>query len=201
MQITKDHHYIINHDKDFNRLAGIDKKIQELTLEEIKNLEIQDSNGKSNIATIEEALEMARGKIVLFIELKGENADDVMADDIVSLVKGKNMSEDCVIIAFQSHLIEYIETKYPDIKTGYLCDTVTDIKNNLGCEYILLDEKIATKDRIYLLHLGGKKVLVWTVDEEQSIKYFLNSNVDGIITNEIEKAQNIQKNLKNKEFC
>ena len=83
VQRTKDGCYIINHDSTFARLAGVNKKPEDMTLEEIKELNIQGEK----VATIEEMLEASHGKLILFIELKGNTADDKMADDMVRMLK------------------------------------------------------------------------------------------------------------------
>lgn len=163
-----------------------------MTLEEIKTLKIKDKYGESKVAAIEEMLDISKGKIKLFIELKGETADKKMANDLVTMVKERNMLDDCVFISLKYDVINYIETQYPEITTGYLCGFSLNYLTKLNYDYLLIEEKIASRGTIMLAHLLGKKVIVWTVDEESSINYFLNSNVDGIITNEIEKAQDIK---------
>lgn len=164
-----------------------------MTLEEIKTLKIKDKYGESNVATIEEMLDISKGKIKLFIELKGISADEKMADDLVGMVKERNMVNDCVFISLKYDVIKYIETQYPEITTGYLCSSSLNSIIQLKYDYLLIEEKIASKGLIMSAHLLGKKVMVWTVDKASSINYFLDSNVDGIITNEVEKAQDIKK--------
>ena len=45
---TKDGHFVINHDGDFNRVAGVDIKIEESTLEEIRSILLFDADGTKN---------------------------------------------------------------------------------------------------------------------------------------------------------
>ena len=77
-------HYIINHDNDFARLTGDPHKPSELSLEEIKQLKIRDTTGNGqllSVPTLEELLEHGKGKVKLFLELKGESADYDMVKD------------------------------------------------------------------------------------------------------------------------
>lgn len=48
-----------------------------------------------------------------------------------------------------------------------------------------MEEKEATPEKIEAIQNVGKKAIVWTVNEEDSIKKFVNSNVDGIITDHV----------------
>ncbi len=56
----------------------------------------------------------------MFIELKGVSADKKMADDLVSMIKEREMLNDCVFISFKYDLIDYIENQFPEVGTGYL---------------------------------------------------------------------------------
>ena len=51
--------------------------------------------------------------------------------------------------------------------------------------------KFATEKWIEKIHDLGMKVLVWTVNKEEDIKYHLSMNVDGIITDYPELAMGI----------
>ncbi|MGB9678319.1 MAG: glycerophosphodiester phosphodiesterase, partial [Candidatus Ratteibacteria bacterium] len=66
IQLTKDNVPIIFHDFDLKRFFGINKRVNELKLEEIRKLRLK--NGEF-IPTLFEVLEKLRGKR-LFIELK-----------------------------------------------------------------------------------------------------------------------------------
>ena len=43
-----------------------------------------------------------------------------MADDLVSMIKEREMLYDCVFISFKYDLIDYIENQFPEVGTGYL---------------------------------------------------------------------------------
>lgn len=90
IQRTKDRHYIINHDNDFARLTGDPHKPSEMSLEEIKKLKIRDTTGSGKllpVPTLEELLDHGKGKVKLFLELKGESADYEMVEDVVKAGK------------------------------------------------------------------------------------------------------------------
>ena len=42
VQITKDGHVVIFHDADLRRMAGVNKKIHELSLIELSSIEVKD---------------------------------------------------------------------------------------------------------------------------------------------------------------
>ena len=194
IQRTRDGHYIINHDSTFKRVAGVDGKPEEMTLKEVKKLSVDGEP----VATIEEMLTAGKGSMVLFIELKGNTADRKMADDAVRLVKEYQMEEECVLISLKYDLIDYIETTYPEIQTGFLTFASFGRTAALNCDYLGLEEESATFDTINAVHSENKKVLVWTVNEEGSQKYFLCSMADGIITDNVSQALKLSGDLEDR---
>ena len=138
--------------------------------------------------TFEEMLISSRGRIVLFTELKGSTADQKMADDIVSIVRQYQMEDECVLISLKYDVIDYIETNYPEIQTGFLTFASFGKTAALNCDYIGLEEESATADAIDAIHGEGKKVLVWTANERGSQKHFLCTGVDGLITDNVSQA-------------
>jgi glycerophosphoryl diester phosphodiesterase len=184
IQRTKDGYYVLNHDGTFKRVAGDSRKPEEMTLREVKKLSIDGEP----VPTYEEMLISSRGRMVLFTELKGNTADKQMADDAVKLVKQYQMEGEVVLISLKYDLIDYIETAYPEMETGFLTFASFGNTAGLNCDYIGLEEESATIDAIDAIHREGKKVLVWTANEKGSQKHFLCTEVDGLITDNVTQA-------------
>lgn len=193
VQRTADGAYIILHDKTFARVAGVSKKPSDMTLSQIRDLTVQDLFDSSRpgqpVPTFEEMADAARGKIGLFIELKGETADRKMADDIVRILREKNMVQDTAILSLDYPLISYVEETYPEINTGYLYYFSFGDISDLKADFLIMEEKEATSDRINEIHSSGKKAIVWTVNTAESAERFASSDVDGIITDYVKMVQ------------
>jgi glycerophosphoryl diester phosphodiesterase len=98
------------------------------------------------------------------------------------------MEDEAVLISLKYDLIDYIETNYPDMQTGFLTFASFGETAALNCDYIGLEEESATADAINAIHKEGKKALVWTANEEGSQKHFLCSDIDGLITDNVSQA-------------
>ena len=194
IQRTADGYYVLNHDKTFKRVAGVNKAPGEMTLKEIKELTIKAEPGEK-VPTIEEVLDTADNKITLFIELKGASADIKMCEDMVALIKERNMLDTCVLISLKYDLIDFIETNYPEINTGYLAFISLGKTADLNCDYLGLEEEAATFSVIESAHENGRKVLVWTPNSPDSQRHFILSDADGIITDNASQASELFKEL------
>ncbi len=196
VQRTKDGYYIINHDNDFARLTGVAKTPQEMTLEEIKQLKIKDTTGNGqelSVPTFEEMLEVTKGKEKLFVELKG--GDQQMVDDLVRIIREHDCVEDTALISLNYDEINYAETNYPEFETGLLFFASLGDVSKLNCDLIIMEEEAAIDINIYSIHKAGKQAMVWTVNTETGMYKFLDSTIDGVITDEIPMAEKVQARL------
>lgn len=199
IQRTKDGKYVINHDKSFARLTGVDKKPDEMTLEEVKELRIKDTTGSGallEVPTMEELLDRCRGRITAFVEFKGASVDEQMADDAVSAARERDMTDEVVFISLDYDVLDYTKKTYPEFKTGVLIFGGFGDISKMNCDMILMEEDMSTFWQILQIKMAGKQTGVWTVNKEDGMRRFMNSGADYIITDEIPMALRIQEELK-----
>lgn len=198
IQRTRDGAYVVNHDATFKRVAGVDAKPSEMTLAEVRKLRIHDElhpSASEPVATYEEMLDASRDRILLFVELKGETADRQMADDAVRIAREHGVFDQCVFISLDYELVDYLESTYPDILTGFLEFASYGDTASLNCGYLALEEECATATAINAVHDQGKNALVWTVNDEWSQRRFLCSEADAIITDNVTQAIELREGL------
>lgn len=195
IQRTSDGYYVVNHDANFERVAGVNKTPSEMTLSEVKKLRVDGEP----VPTLEEMLDASRDKVMLFVELKGDTADNQMADDAVRIIKEKGMQDQAILISLKYDILDYIEQKYPEMLTGYLAFISFGQIENTPFDYMALEEEIATDSNIDAIHKKGKKVMVWTVNEEDDIEQFMTGDADAIITDSVKLAGEIKEQLSNRE--
>lgn len=71
VHMTKDGRFVLNHDNTVDRTTTGKGKVRDLTLAEIKTFKMRDRDGKPtdyDVLTLEEALELTRGKILVNID-------------------------------------------------------------------------------------------------------------------------------------
>jgi glycerophosphoryl diester phosphodiesterase len=199
IQRTLDGHYIVNHDTTFKRVAGVSRKPWKMTLAQIKTLTLKGRGARKDqtdkVATLEEMLDAAKGKIILFIELKGTTADRQMAEDVINMIKERDMLDECVLISLKYNIIDYIETTWPEVQTGCLIYASYGNPAKLNCDFLGLEEEAATGFTIANIHRAGKKALVWTPNGAAAQKHFLLSNADAVITDNVARAFRIREGL------
>ena len=176
----------------FSAAAGDERAPKDMTLEEVKTLRVE---GKEPVATLEEMLDASKGRIKLFVELKGETADTQMADDAVRIIKEHGMEEEAILISLKYDLMNYIESNYPEMQTGYLCFATFGETAALNCDFLGIEEESAIDAVLEDIKQAGKKTLVWTVNNWEDQHSFLQKNAYAIITDEVSMAHDLTEQL------
>ena len=193
IQRTRDGQYVVFHDEDFSRFTHERRAVHEMTLAEIRELDLgEKSNGRfSNVRvpTLEELLERTRGRIGIFLELKGRSADQQMVDDAVAAVKRHDMLDRVVVISLKYELITGIEERHPEVTSGFIYFLSFGDTAHLVGDYLILEEDAATSDTITQIHEAGKRAAVWTINTEESMQKFVNWPVDAVITDRVRQWQ------------
>ena len=117
IHLTRDGKVVVFHDDNTKRMCGIDRKVEEYTLEEIKKLKLLSTDQK--IPTLEECLELVDGKVFLLIEFKvvDGNAKELCkaANEILLKYKGKYL-----IQSFYPQVLHWYRKNRKDICRGQL---------------------------------------------------------------------------------
>lgn len=134
VQLSKDNIPVVFHDADLKRMCGIDGKVWEYTLAELKGMGLAGSN--ETIPTLEETLKLIDGRIPLVIEYKLDRVQTrvcELANEQLKLYQGTY----CIECFHPLALIWYRKHR-PDIIRGQLSmDFVMD-KNYNGAKYGML---------------------------------------------------------------
>lgn len=172
---TKEGELILLHDPDFKRVAGVDAKPQDLSLQEIKGIDIQGQH----VATLQEALEAVNGNAGLFIEIKEPHT----TKQVIELVQKMDAGEWIAIISFWEEAVK--AAKAANLTAGLVYSRPPGkIKeaHELGADFVLPKYTIATQKANRFAHALGLPVVIWTVNEKGKAKEMVERGVDGIAT-------------------
>ena len=190
VQMTKDGVIVVLHDSSLARTAGVDKKIWDVTYDEIKDLDNGSFFSKEYagtvIPTLDEVIKLCRGdeKLFLNIEIKRTGHDEGITQKVIDLIVENNFMNQCDITSQDYSTIEEVRSLNPDILTAYTSVIgIGNIQDLEAADIISISETFATYDNIRSLHKAGKRVFVWTVNEEETMERLISLNVDAILTN------------------
>ena len=196
--LTKDNQFVVMHDYNLKRLAGVDKDVKDMTLAEVQGLTIQQDGHTSHIPSFEEFVTRAKElQMPLLVELKPHGAEpENYVDLFVQKMKELGVEKDYPTMSLDLSVMEKVEKKAPEIKTGYVIPIQFGSFENTSVDFFAIEDFSYQEDLVTQAHEMKKELYVWTINDEEKLTAYLQRPIDGIITDEVAEAQRLKKNLK-----
>ena len=199
VQMLADGTIIVMHDDNLKRTTGLDKNVWEVTYDEIKNLDngafFDPEFAGTKICTLDEAIKLAasaKDKLYLNIEIKRNGHDDGIAEKVVQIILDNNYLNYCDITSQDYSTLEEVREINPYVLTAYTSVIgIGNIESLEAADIISIQETFATYENIERIHNAGKRVFVWTINEQDTMEQLANLNVDAILTNDPRLCQEV----------
>lgn len=200
VRISKDGIPVLIHNDTVDETTNGHGAVASFTLAELKRLDAGSWKDKrytnEKIPTLAEALEFAKGKVYLSLDLKDELAIGPMISD----VHNANMSDSVVICGCHESQAKQIWDIDKNITVLFNTDSQLEEKANKKDKSEFIDQyiyracrerfsvlnvsyKFVNKELIYKAHLRGLSVWVWTVDNIDDMIRLIDIGVDAIYSN------------------
>lgn len=188
VQTTGDGQVVIMHDRDFMRVAGDPRRLEDLTLEEARRIDVgswfHPDFGRERIPTLSEAITLVRGKMRLNIELKYNRPDPGLAAAVVEILRREEFLDQCVITSLDLGSLRQVEAAEPDLVTGLVLTRAVGNPARLPVDFLSVNTSAATNRLISYAQRTGKAIHVWTVNDPETMTRMLDAGVDNVITDE-----------------
>ena len=196
--LTKDNKFVVMHDYNLKRLAGLNKRVQDMNFDEVVGLTIKQGDFTSKIPSLEEFVNRAKElNMNLVIELKPHGAEppnyiDILIDEVKRL-----KLENYKFMSLNSKVMEELETKVPNLETGYVIPLQFGNFHHSNVDFFVIED-FSYRDRLVeQARKENKQVFVWTINNPALITKYLQSPADGIITDEPELVKEEKDILEN----
>lgn len=190
VQETKDGQFVMMHDANLRSLAGLNVTPQDLTLEELKQIDIFENGYQTKISSFDDYLNRANQlNQKLLIEIKTSRKDSAqMMDHFLERYGAKIKVYGHQMQSLDYHVIEKVTQYDKEIPVFFILpyNSVFPRTNASGytMEYSTLDEYFVTK-----LWNTKQKLYVWTINGSESFDKSLRLGVDGMITDDLERIK------------
>lgn len=203
VHLSKDGETVVFHDYDLKRICGIDKKISELSIDEIKQFDAGKWKGDQwigeKIPLLEEILNTVPENKKIIVEIK---CGVEIIDRLKNVVEKSKLRSDQIeieFIGFDLELMSQVKKEFPNNRTLGLWELKEDREHSIF--YPSVDEIIAkskelgfdgidvnaccalTEKFIKWVKDAGLLFYVYTVDDFMIAKYFIDQQIEGITTN------------------
>lgn len=206
IHITKDGKLILMHDETVDRTTDGTGEIESMTLTDLKKLDAaydwSPDEGKTfpyrgqgiQVATLEEIFQ-AFPEMRMTIEIKKTNSP--MAKPFCDLIREYNMQDKVLVASFHDERLKEFRTECPEVATSSAKNETTVFvlltKAFLGGFYspifysLQVPEEsggitVMTPAFVRAAHARNLAVEPWTINDEETMRKFIEWGVDGIIT-------------------
>ncbi|WP_170469095.1 glycerophosphodiester phosphodiesterase family protein [Ruegeria arenilitoris] len=186
VQESADDVVIVAHDSDFMKLAGVDLKVWDATMEDIAQIDIGSWFGpeyaEERTPTLREVLEAAKGKAKVIIELKYYGHDVDLENRVAAIVEELGMQDDIATMSLKYPAVQKMKSIRPEWRAGVLAATAVGDLSGLEGDFVAVNAAIATPGLVNSVHAAGKDIYVWTVNDPLQMSAMASMGVDGLIT-------------------
>jgi glycerophosphoryl diester phosphodiesterase len=199
VHVTKDQRVVAIHDDSLLRTCGVDVKVKDLTLAELRDFDVGNwknfSWANEVVPTLSEVLASIPQHRRLYVELKcGPEILDALPP-VLNLIK--HVPESVVMISFDSDLLAAVKQRFPQHRALHVVEqqqTANGTWSPSAAEIIdhcrsrgfdgadLSNTEAITREAIDQFKAVGLATCVWTVNTIEDARRLIEAGVDGITT-------------------
>jgi len=186
VQENADDVIVVAHDSDFMKVARSDLKVWDATNESLRDLDIggwyAPEYSNQRVPTLRQALELAKDKLGVMIELKYYGRDRNLESRVVDVVEQTGMASDIMIMSLKIDGLRKIAALRPTWPRGLLNTASIGDLTRLDLDFLALNSAAASLTMVQRAHKQGMKVYVWTINDPVQMSVMMSRGIDGIIT-------------------
>ena len=180
---TKDGVVVVHHDEiprataPSRSLQG--KRIDALTWDELQGFSV---DGAALIPTLTEVLTAMRGRLDVFVELKGSGIEGPVLD----IIHASPAPARCAVHSFDHEAIRRMRSVAPAVRGGILFEArpadVVGAMRHADARDVWPREDLIDRPLVEAVHGAGGRVLAWTVNKPERGKELAALSVDALCT-------------------
>ena len=131
---------------------------------------------------LEDVLSQYQNRAFLDVELKVVGLEKITLEWLRKYPPQRGF----VISSFLSKVVVALRENDEQVPLGLICETRDELRRwkELPVEYVIPHHHLATEPLVRELKEGGKKIVVWTLNQRRQIERFCKLAVDGIISDD-----------------
>jgi glycerophosphoryl diester phosphodiesterase len=188
VQETADGEVIVIHDSDFMKLASVNLRVWEATMEQVAEIDIGSwyapEFSAERAPKLADVLAEIKGRSKLIVELKYYGHDQQLEQRVIDLIEAADMQDDIMIMSLEYAGIQKIRALRPDWKIGLLSARAVGDLTRLDADFLAVNMALARPALVKAAHAAGQELYVWTVNDALAMSQMMSLGVDGIITDE-----------------
>ena len=195
--LTKDLQFVVMHDYNLKRLAGLDRRVQDMTLAEVEGLTVHQDGLEATIPSFDAYVKRAKELgVKLLVELKPHGGEpNNYAQIFIDKMRQLGVETQYKTMSLDLKVMEEIERLAPEIETGYVIPIQLGGFGDNQVDFFVIEDFSYQDYLADQAHDQGKAVYVWTINDNEKIRKYLQKPVDAIITDQPDQVAKIRQKL------
>ena len=208
VRLARSGEVIISHDRRLKRTAGIDASVDTLDWSELRTIDVGSwfhrRFAAERIPLLEDVFETFGDTVFYDIEIKLDRGDDPgIAGAVAKLIAASGLVDRCIVSSFNPIAIRRFSRSGSSVPTGLIYSGHTSIPRALRrgggclvcrCSFVKPNWKQISEPTVRRhKKRKNRRVIAWTVDEEDIARSLFSFGVDAIISNEPQKLKEAAK--------
>jgi glycerophosphoryl diester phosphodiesterase len=181
---TKDGKFVVIHDTNLQRLAGKNLNVKDLTQDELTKITVRAGAMEAKIPSLEEWIQLSiQLNLPQLLEIKlhgGETPD--LVPRLLAVLDRAGVTEHYTYHSLSREVVEELKRLRPQLVVGFIVPVNFGGVPNVNADFIVIEQQSYSSRFVRQAWAGGYNVIVWTVDDEQQMRDYMDAAVDGIIT-------------------
>jgi glycerophosphoryl diester phosphodiesterase len=181
---TKDGKFVVMHDTNLKRLSGLNLEVKDLTQEELTKITVRAGDMEAKIPTLEEWIQLSiqlNLPQLLEIKLHGGETPDLIPR-LLAVLDRARVTEFYTYHSLSREVVEELKRLRPQLVVGFIVPVNFGGVPDVNADFIVIEQQSYSSRFVRQAWAAGYNVIVWTVDDEQQMREYMNAAVDGIIT-------------------
>ncbi|MBL7670214.1 MAG: glycerophosphodiester phosphodiesterase [Bdellovibrionaceae bacterium] len=185
VQLTSEKTPVLFHDADLTKFTGEKKPLSSFSLSDLR--------AKFPITTLQEALESPLAPRFFNIELKTNQLDGYLSQQVAELIKQLNSEHRVMFSSFNPFALFLVSEFLPNVPRALLVTKEVSKENAwylremafaplLKIHMLNLDQEMLTPDEIQFWKQQQMPLSVWTVNDPNKINGFLEQGISSVIS-------------------
>ncbi|GAB6880498.1 glycerophosphodiester phosphodiesterase family protein [Halorubrum gandharaense] len=177
---------VVFHDETLERVCGVDERLADLTLDELREYPVGDSDER--VPTLRELLAALPNDVDVNVELK----ETGLAADVAAAID--DVENDGFVSSFFAQALVESRRADPTLSRALLYthrtewDRAVAAAERLGCRYLHPYVDAVTPERVASARAQGFTVNVWEIETESELSRVVDAGVDGVIVDDYRLA-------------
>jgi glycerophosphoryl diester phosphodiesterase len=195
VQETADGEVVVIHDSDLMKIAGVDLKVWDATLEKITAVDIGSSFDQNfhneRVPTLREILDLCKGRVGIIIELKSYGHGQMLEQRVIDLVEASGSVDEVQCMSLKAEIVSRLKTMRPQWRVGLLLSLAVGDVRKIEADFLAVNARFATSQMVQKAHEANKLLYAWTLNDPVSVSKMVGRGVDGVITDYPDMARQV----------